>query len=104
MSSELLDKYRSISLNFIDKNKSDLVLIYINHYKNEGEGILAINFTEVETKSNVDVSYISSNILPLELVEKIKERKLVNNENIIYFLLITPFDEQIVEIDIRTIM
>ena len=37
------------------------------------------------------------------LLEKINERKTHNDSNIIYLLLITPLEEKIIEIDIRTL-
>jgi len=97
-------KYRSLSIKFIEKNRIDLIRIYSQHYKSEGDGILAINFTEIESKNNVDVSYIPINILAIDIVENIKLRKEVNNENIIYFFLQTPVEEKIIEIDIRSLM
>ena len=97
-------KYRSLSIKFIEKNRIDLIRIYSQHYKSEGDGILAINFTEIESKNNVDVSYIPMNILAIDIVENIKLRKEVNNENIIYFFLQTPVEEKIIEIDIRSLM
>ena len=36
-------------------------------------------------------------------LQKIKDRKLVNDSNIIYIFLITPVEEQIIEIDIRSL-
>jgi len=105
MSLDKVDKYRSLSLKFIDTNKIDLIRIYMQHSKVDGDGVLGINFEEVdgEFKGNVDVSYIPFTILPLVLVDKVKERKLENNDNIIYILLITPVEETIIEIDIRTL-
>ena len=77
--------------------------IYLQHSKTDGDGVLAINLNEVEDKSNVDVSYIPFTVLPIDLISKVNERKLENNENVIYFLLITPYEEKLIEIDIRTI-
>jgi hypothetical protein len=96
-------KYRLISLKFIETNRIDLIRIYSQHYATDGEGILAINFTEFELKNNVDVSYIPMDILALDIIENIKLRKEVNNENIIYFFLQTPVEEKIIEIDIRSL-
>lgn len=97
-------KYRLISLKFIETNKTDLIKIYSQHYATDGDGILAINFTEFEVKNNIDVSYIPMNILALDIIENIKLRKEVNNENIIYFFLQTPVEEKIIEIDIRSLV
>ena len=97
-------KYRSLSIKFIENNRIELIRIYSQHYKSDGDGILAINFSEIESKNNVDVSYIPMNILAIDIVENIKLRKEVNNENIIYFFLQTPVEEKIIEIDIRSLM
>ena len=97
-------KYRLISLKFIETNKTDLIKIYSQHYATDGDGILAINFTEFEVKNNIDVSYIPMDILALDIIENIKLRKEVNNENIIYFFLQTPVEEKIIEIDIRSLV
>ena len=104
MSEEQIQMYRSMSVKFIEKNKNNLVSIYLQHTKTDGDGILLINFTSVESKNNVDVSYIPIKILDIDLVEKINERKTHNDENIIYFVLLTPVEEKIIEIDIRNLM
>ena len=96
--------YRNMSVRFIETNRIDLVRIYRQHLEKDGSGILAINFSEVAEKKNVDVTYILLEILPIDMVEKINERKQQNDSNIIYFLLITPFEEKIIEIDIRTLV
>ena len=98
-----VNKYRLLSIKFIESNKKDLMRIYLQHSKSDGDGVLAINLNEVEDKSNVDVSYIPFTVLPIDLISKVNERKLENNENVIYFLLITPYEEKLIEIDIRTI-
>jgi len=101
---EQIIKYQNISLKFIENNKPDLISIYLQHSKTDGEGVLAINFAYIEEKKNVDVSYIPLTVLPEDLVKKVNERKLVNNENIIYFLIATKYDENIVELDIRDLI
>jgi len=100
-----IEKYRSIIIQFINKNKNDLINIYMNHLSQDGYGVLIINIIDIETKQNIDVGYIPLDMLSLELCEKVNERKLQNdNENIIYFLTITPVEEKIIEIDIRNLM
>jgi hypothetical protein len=103
MSDNLLQKYRDIALTFISTNKINLINIYMQHFTNDGDGILLINLFEIEIKKNVDVSYIKNEILDTDLLEKINERKTKNDSNIIYLLLITPLEEKIIEIDIRTL-
>jgi len=103
MSEEQILKYRNMAVKFIETNKTNLINIYLQHYKTDGLGILLINFPEVELKSNVDVSYINNKILDADIIEKINECKIHNDDNIIYFFLITPVEEKIIEIDIRTL-
>jgi hypothetical protein len=97
------DKFRNISVNFINNNKNELVKIYLQHNKSDGKGVLGINLENIETTQKIDVAYIPEHILTSFIIHTLNERSIVNNENIIYFLLITPFEEQIIEIDIRTL-
>ena len=107
MSEEDIYKYRQISLKFIELNKSNLINIYLKHLngteENEGEGVLFINLNEYETTQKIDVSFVVLNILSDELIKKLDECKEKNNEYIIYFILITPYEEKIIEIDSRTL-
>ena len=97
-------KYRLISLKFIENNRIELIKIYSQHLQTEGDGILAINFTEIDSKNKVDVSYIPLTILALDIIENINKRKEINSENIIYFFLQTPVEEKIIEIDARSLI
>ena len=105
---EQIIHYRNVALTFINKNKQDLVQIYLQHIKTSSiedrEGVLGINLTEIKEKNNIDVAFIPARILPIELVNKILARQKENDENIIYFLLITPLEEQILEVDIRSLV
>ena len=110
MSEEQIEKYREMTVKFIENNRIELFRIYLQHSKLsnnvdnvDNSGILVINFFEVESKNKVDVSYVPMNILDIDIVEKINERKENNDENIIYIFLITPYEEKIIEIDIRTL-
>ena len=103
MNEEQIQKYRDIAVKFINNNKTNLIRIYMQHFTTDGNGILLINLFEIEIKKNVDVSFIKNVILDNDLLEKINERKTHNDENIIYFLLVTPAEEKIIEIDIRTL-
>jgi hypothetical protein len=102
MSEEQIQKYRLFALKFIENNKNDLYKIYLEHSKTDIYGILLINISEVELKNNVNVSYVPIDILDIDIAEKINERKIQNDDNIIYIFLITPVEEQIIEIDIRS--
>ena len=103
MSDEQKQKYYNIAVSFINNNKANLVSIYLEHSKTDGDGILLINLNLVETKGNVEVSYVTNAILDIDIIEKINDRKIHNDSNIIYFLLVTPIEEKIIEIDIRTL-
>ena len=107
MSEEDINKYRQISLKFIELNKSNLINIYLKHLngteENEGEGVLFINLNEYEKTQKIDVSFVVLNILSDELIKKLDECKEKNDEYIIYFILITPYEEKIIEIDSRTL-
>ena len=102
MTEQQVELYRGTAIRFIENNATDLVRIYLENRKNE-EGLLGINLADIETTKNIEVAYIPLHILPEELLKSVNERKEVNNENIIYFLLITPFEEKIIELDIRTL-
>jgi len=102
MTEQQIELYRGTAIRFIENNSQDLVRIYLENRKNE-EGLLGINLADIETTKNIEVAYIPLHILPEELLKSVNERKEVNNENIIYFLLITPFEEKIIELDIRTL-
>ena len=102
MTEQKIELYRGTAIRFIEKNAKDLSQIYLTHRKTE-DGVLGINLTDIDTTNNIDVAYIPLNILPEELVKTINDLKEINSENIIYFLLITPFEEKIVELDIRTL-
>ena len=100
--------YRNVALSFINAHKKDLVSIYLQHIKNAPEedklGVLGINMVDMEERQNIDVAFLPMRILHTELVNNILERQKENNENIIYFLMINPIEEKLIEIDIRTLM
>lgn len=108
MSEEDINKYRQMALQFINYNKQNLISIYLKHSKgtdeNEGEGILIISLNEFDKTNKVDVSFISVKLLSDELLAEINKCKENNNENIIYFVLITPYEDKIIEIDMRTLV
>ena len=113
-----ITKYRNLAVKFIENNKQNLVSIYLKHSKGteevgredenvgegEGEGILIINLNEFDKTNKIDVSFIVLKLLSDELLNEINKCKETNNENIIYFLLITPYEDKIIEIDIRTLI
>jgi hypothetical protein len=103
-----ITKFRQMAVQFIENNKQNLISIYLKHSKgteeNEGEGILIINMNEFEKTNKIDVSFIALKLLSDEIINEINKCKENNNENIIYFLLITPYEDKIIEIDIRTLV
>jgi len=108
MSEEDITKYRQIAIKFIELNKSNLINIYLKHTngeeENEGEGILFINLNEYEKDNKIDVSFVALKILSDELMKKIEDCKAKNSEHIIYFMLVTPYEEKIIEIDSRALI
>jgi len=107
MSEEEITKYRQIAVKFIELNKTNLINIYLKHTngrdESEGEGVLFINLNEYEKNQKIDVSFVILKILSDDLIKKLDECKEKNNEHIIYFILITPYEEKIIEIDSRTL-
>ena len=105
---EQADKFISLALKFIETNKKGLIEIYLKHSRgtgeNEGEGMLVINLREVDLKQNVEVSFLPYKFAPEELVKQIADLKLKNNDYIIYLMLITPFEQQLIEVDVRTLL
>ena len=107
MSEEEITKYRQVAVKFIELNKNNLINIYLKHTngteESEGEGVLFINLNEYEKNQKIDVSFVILKILSDDLIKKLDECKAKNNEHIIYFILITPYEEKIIEIDCRTL-
>jgi hypothetical protein len=109
---ENITRYRNIALSFINAHKKDLVSIYLQHTKtvagqstddNDNTGVLGINMVEMEERQNIDVAFLPLRILPPGLVATILERQQQNNEHIIYFLMINPIEEKLIELDIRAL-
>ena len=100
--------YHNIALEFINKNKKDLARIYIQHtttnIDEDKQGVLGIYFGNIEQHKKIDVAFMPLRLLPENIITKINnEHQNTNNINIIYFILITPLEEQIIAIDIRTL-
>ena len=99
-----ITKYRQIALKFIEVNKQNLVSIYLHHSngteENEGPGILVITINEI---NNINVSFLPFTFMNNELYNQIYKLQETNNENIIYCKLDTPYEHNIIEIDIRTL-
>ena len=102
-----ITKYRQMALKFIEINKQNLVGIYLKHSKgteeNEGNGILVISLNET---NNINVSFLPFTFMNIELCNEIYKLKETNNnnENIIYCQLDTPYEHNLIEIDIRTLI
>ena len=121
----------NIALTFINSNKKDLANIYLQHtsllnadtHDNNNndnavdnadnsdnlkgvkrvKGILCIYLGNID-KNKIDVAFIANKVIPLDIITKINERCLLNDENIIYFILITNLEEKLIEIDIRSLI
>lgn len=106
---EKITYYHNVALTFIDTHKKDLANIYMHHIQNASTdedkvGVLGINMIEMEEKKNIDVAFLPAKVLPSDIINTILERQKENNENIIYFLMISQLEEKIIEIDIRTLL
>ena len=115
----------NIALTFINSNKKDLANIYLQHTSllntdtNDNDdnadvddrvkrvkrvkGVLCIYLGNID-KNKIDVAFIANKVIPLDIITKINERCLLNDENIIYFMLITNLEEKLIEIDIRSLL
>ena len=115
----------NIALTFINSNKKDLANIYLQHTSllnvetnddNDNadnadnlkvvkrvKGVLCIYLGNID-KNKIDVAFIANKVIPLDIITKINERCLLNDENIIYFILITNLEEKLIEIDIRSLI
>jgi hypothetical protein len=103
-----LNKYRNITLLFINQNKKNLVSIFLQHNREAEDddkiGVLGINLIDFDNTSKIDVAYLPVGILESNLATTIRDRIKDNDKHIIYFLMLSPLEEQIIEIDIRTLM
>lgn len=102
-------QYRNLALTFINNNKNNLIKIYTQNFTNsledEKDAILLIDLSKIhEQQNNINVAYLPVKYLEAEIALKIEDRKKENNDNIIYFLLVTPLEQQIIEIDIRSLL
>ena len=101
-----ITKYRQMAIKFIEINKQHLVSIYLKHSKgteeNEGDGILVIS--RLNETNNINVSFLPFTFMNIELCNQIYKLKETNNENIIYCQLDTPYENNLIEIDIRTLI
>ena len=52
----------------------------------------------------MDVAYLPVRVLDEDIRNMVLERIKENDNHIIYFLMITPHEEQILELDIRSLM
>ena len=120
----------NIALTFINSNKKDLANIYLQHtsllnadtHDNDDnddvdivdvddrekrvkrvKGVLCIYLGNID-KNKIDVAFIANKVIPLDIITKINELCLLNDENIIYFMLITNLEEKLIEIDIRSLL
>ena len=99
--------YRNIALEFINSNKKHLASIYLQHATTNSDedkkGILGINLKNFLETQKIDVAFIPFRVLPEDIITKFNNIHILNSSHIIYFILITNLEEQIIEIDIRTL-
>lgn len=103
-----IGKYRNLAMAFINQHKQDLVSIFLQHSREANDddriGVLGINLIDFDATGKVDVAYLPVRVLEPPIAQRIQERIKENEVHIIYFLMITPYEEQILEVDIRTLM
>ena len=103
-----LQKYRNITIKFINQHNKDLVSIFLQHSREASDedrvGVLGINLLGFDETSKLDVAYLPIRVLGDDTRDRILERIKENDNHIIYFLMLTPLEEQIIELDIRDLM
>lgn len=103
-----IQKYRNITITFINQYKKDLVSIFLQHSREASDedriGVLGINLLGFDISGKLDVAYLPVRVLGDETQTSILDRIKENDNHIIYFLMITPLEEQIMELDIRDLM
>jgi hypothetical protein len=108
ISDKLITKYRNLTMAFINQHKKDLVSIFLKHSREASDedriGVLGINLIDFDTTGKIDIAYLPVRILEAPVAHRIHERINENEIHIIYFLMITPYEEQILELDIRSLM
>jgi len=96
--------FRQLILNFIDKNKQEIAKIYQTHAEQNGSGIIVLDYLEEDNKANINVIFVKRDSLPDEILTQVNERSKENNSHIIYMYMITPFEEQLIEVDFRDLI
>lgn len=103
-----LQKYRNITITFINQYKKDLVSIFLQHSKEASDedriGVLGINLLGFDETGKLDVAYLPIRVLGDDTRNRILERIKENDNHIIYFLMLSPLEEQIMELDIRDLI
>ena len=103
-----LQKYRNITITFINQHKQNLVSIFLQHSREASDedriGVLGINLLGFDETGKIDVAYLPVRVLGDDTRNRILERIKENDIHVIYFLMITPLEEQIMELDIRDLM
>ena len=103
-----LQKYRNITITFINQYKKDLIGIFLQHSREASDedriGVLGINLLDFDETSKVDVAYLPLRVLGDDTRNRVLERLKENDNHIIYFLMLSPLEEQIIELDIRDLM
>jgi hypothetical protein len=104
---QLVIKYRNLAVAFINQYKKDLAGIFLQHSREATDedriGVLGINLVNFNETGKIDVAYLPVRILETDLQSQIHSRIKENEIHIIYFLMSTPYEDQLIEIDIRSL-
>ena len=103
-----LQKYRNITITFINQHKKDIASIFLQHSREASDedrvGVLGINLLGFDETGKLDIAYLPMRVLGDDTRNRILERIKENDNHIIYFLMLTPLEEQIIELDIRDLI
>ena len=95
-----LESNQHVFINFVNNRTKMLCDLYVKHFRMEGFGILYIG--SKNNDNNVNVAFIKWDDVYLDIQKQILERKKVNSNNIVYFVIFDNKNKDtIVEIDIR---
>ena len=82
----------------------DLIKLYKKNLEEIGTGVMLLTLNN--EKSNVNVKYIPLSVIPEPMFSDINEKYTKNNYdlNIIYFIIASPEAENIIEMDISSVI
>jgi hypothetical protein len=97
-------KIHNLLLNFFKNHQMDLIKLYKKNLEEIGTGVMLLTLNN--EKSNVNVKYIPLSVIPEPMFSDINEKYTKNNYdlNIIYFIIASPEAENIIEMDISSVI